>query len=172
MTRSSSWNVFSRFSVAAFAAALFAALAPVAHADNHKPVGHFGWFGVGKAHQIEEGHFYWVGEFSGTFFSDKGKGGLFHLAGVKCPAWYDLDLNKGTTAAGGYCVVTDVEGDQAYMTWKNAGKTGPAAAGPGTFTFTGGTGKYSGISGTNPFVGITLVNWADGTTSGYATWNR
>jgi len=172
MTISFSSKAFFRFSVAALAATLLAALAPTAHAKDLKPVGHFGWFGVGKAHQIEEGHFYWVGEFSGTFFSDKGAGGLFHLAGVKCPAWYDLDLNKGTTAAGGYCIVTDLEGDQAYMTWENAGATGAGAAGPGSFTFTGGTGKYSGISGTNPFIGITLVNWADGTTSGYATWNR
>jgi hypothetical protein len=165
-------RIFHWLGTAACSATLVLALAPSVHAQDWKPVGHFGWFGVGKAHQVEEGHFYWVGEFSGTFFSDKGKSGLFHLAGVKCPAWYDLDLNKGTTAAGGYCIVTDIEGDQAYMTWDNAGTTGAGARGPGSFTFTGGTGKYSGISGTNPFVGITQVNWADGTTSGYATWNR
>ena len=168
----SSSGFFVRLSVAAFVATALAVVAPSASAQNWKATGYFGWFGVGKAHQIEEGHFYWVGEFSGTFFSDEGKGGLFHLAGVKCPAWYDLDLNKGTTGAGGYCIVTDLGGDQAYMTWENAGPTGAGAAGPGSFTFTGGTGKYSGISGTNPFVGITLVNWTDGTTSGYSTWNR
>ncbi|UCD69604.1 MAG: hypothetical protein JSW48_05935 [Betaproteobacteria bacterium] len=143
-----------------------------AHAQDWKATGHFGWFGIGKAFQIEEGHFYWVGEFSGTFFSDKGEGGLFHLAGIKCPAWYDLDVNKGTTAAGGYCIVTDIEGDQAYLTWNNTGTAGPGGRGPGTFEYTGGTGKYAGISGKNRFVGITQVNWADGTTSGYATWNR
>jgi hypothetical protein len=149
------------------------ALSPVTHAENWKPVGHFGWFGTGKAYQIEEGHFYWVGEFSGTFFSDKGASGLFHLAGVRCPAYYDLDLNKNTTQAGGYCIVTDIDGDQAYVTWENAStSTGPGAPGPGTFTFTGGTGKYTGISGKNRFVGVTQVNWADGTTSGYAKWNR
>jgi Asp-tRNA(Asn)/Glu-tRNA(Gln) amidotransferase A subunit family amidase len=35
-----------------------------------------------------------------------------------------------------------------------------------------GTGKYQGISGDNTFVGVTQVNWKDGTSSGYATWNR
>ena len=53
------------------------------HAQDWKVVGEFGWVAVGKAHQVEKGHFYWVGEFSGTFFNDKGKGSLFHRAGVK-----------------------------------------------------------------------------------------
>jgi Asp-tRNA(Asn)/Glu-tRNA(Gln) amidotransferase A subunit family amidase len=35
-----------------------------------------------------------------------------------------------------------------------------------------GTGKCQGISGDNTFVGVTQVNWKDGTSSGYATWNR
>jgi len=166
-------NVYSRIGFFVIAASILLALSPAAHAQNWKAVGHFGWFGVGKAHQIEEGHFYWVGEFSGTFFSDKGEGGLFHLAGVKCPAYYDLDLNKDRTKAGGYCIITDIDGDQAYVKWENATtSTKPGSPGPGMFEYTGGTGKYSGISGKNRFVGITLVNWADGTTSGYSTWGR
>ena len=41
----------------------------------------------GKAYEIERGHVYWVGEFNGTFFNDKGKGSLFDRAAVKCPAY-------------------------------------------------------------------------------------
>jgi hypothetical protein len=37
-------------------------------AEDLKPVGQFSFFGVGKAYEIEKGHFYWVGEFSGSFF--------------------------------------------------------------------------------------------------------
>jgi hypothetical protein len=33
-----------------------------AHAEDWKAVGQFGWFGVGKAYQLEKGHFVWVGE--------------------------------------------------------------------------------------------------------------
>ena len=40
-------------------------------ANNQKPVGNFGWFGVGDATQISETKIYWVGEFSGTFFLSK-----------------------------------------------------------------------------------------------------
>jgi hypothetical protein len=137
-----------------------------------KITGEFGWFGVGKAYEIEKGHYYWVGEFGGTFFNDKGEGSMFHRAGCKCPAWYDSDFNTKKSKAGGYCIITDVDGDQAYLTWQNAGATGPGGRGPGTFTFNGGTGKYQNLSGTNNFVGVTQVNWADGTTSGFSIWNR
>jgi CubicO group peptidase (beta-lactamase class C family) len=49
---------------------------------------------------------------------------------------------------------------------------GPGQRGPGTFEWTGGTGKYKEIKGSNTFVGVTQVNWPDGTATGYATWNR
>ena len=140
-----------------------------AHADDWKVTGEFGWFGVGKAQEIEKGHVYWVGEFSGTFFNDKGAGSLFHRAGVKCPAFNDVDLNNKKGKAGGYCIITDTDGDQAYLSWRSEGDT---VTGPGTFDYTGGTGKYKGISGANTFVGVSQVNWKDGTTTGYATWNR
>ena len=68
--------------------------------------------------------------------------------------------------------MTDIEGDQAYLTRENARTAGPGGLGPGAFEFTSGTGKYFGISGKKRFVGITQVNWSDGTTSGYAPWNR
>ena len=54
----------------------------------------------------------------------------------------------------------------------NAGTPGPGGKGPGTFEYIGGTGKYKGLSGSNTFTGVTQVNWADGTASGYAIWNR
>jgi hypothetical protein len=141
----------------------------MAHADDSKAVGEFGWFGVGKTFEIEKGHYYWVGEFSGTFFNDKGEGAMFHRAGVKCPAFYDVDTNTGKTKGGGYCIITEPGGDQVYCVWQNAGTS---SNGPGTFQYTGGTGKYKGITGNNTFVGVTQVNWQDGTSTGYATWNR
>ena len=36
-------------------------------AEDWKPVGQFGFFGVGKAYEMEKGHFYWVGEYAGHF---------------------------------------------------------------------------------------------------------
>ena len=73
-----------QFSAAAVFVIAVVGVGPAA-AENWQVKGEFGWFGVGTAHQIEEGHFFWVGEFSGTFFNDDGEGSLFHRAGVKCP---------------------------------------------------------------------------------------
>jgi hypothetical protein len=143
-----------------------------AQAEDWKVTGEFGFTGVGKAQEMEKGHSYWVGEFTGTFFNDKGENSLFHRAGVKCPSWFDTDLNNKKSKAGGYCIITDLNGGQAYLTWQGAGTPGPGGRLPGTFQYTDSTGKYQGISGDNTFVGVTQVNWKDGTSSGYATWNR
>jgi hypothetical protein len=141
-------------------------------AEDWKLVGQSGFLGIGKAYEIEKGHFYWVGEFAGTLFNDKGENSLFNRAGVKCPAWADTDFNTKTTKYGGVCILTDLEGDKAYTTWQCAGTPGPGGRCPGTWEWTGGTGKYKEIKGSNTFVGVTSVNWPDGTASGYATWNR
>ncbi len=163
-----------RTKLLAYAAAVSAGLlvCGAANAQDTKVVGEFGWFGVGKAYEMEKGHFFWVGEFSGTFFNDKGDGSQFHRAGVKCPGWLDMDFNTKRSQGGGTCIITDLEGNQAFLTWRNAGAPGPGGKGPGTFQYTGGTGKYQSISGNNTFVGVTQVNWQDGTASGYSIWNR
>jgi hypothetical protein len=140
-----------------------------ADAEDLKPVGQFGYFAVGKAYEIDKDHLYWVGEFSGIFFSDKGKDGLFDRAGVKCPGFNDLNLGGKKGHAAGYCITTDAAGDQTYATWKCEGDTVSCA---GTFDYTGGTGKYKGIAGGNTFTAVTAVQWKDGTVSGYASWNR
>ena len=55
------------------------------------------------------------------------------------------------------------------MSWRCEGDTETCR---GTFDYTGGTGKYQGVSGSNTFTGVVHVNWPDGMASGYATWNR
>ena len=140
-----------------------------AHAEDWKVTGQFGNYGVGKASELEKGHLYWVGEFGGVFFNDKGKDSLFDHAGVKCPAFNDLDVNNKKGKAGGYCIISDATGDQAYLTWKCEGDT-VVCSGP--FEYTGGTGKYQNISGGNTFSAMIVVQWKDGTVSGFATWNR
>jgi hypothetical protein len=49
---------------------------------------------------------------------------------------------------------------------------GDGRNGSGSFTYTGGTGKYKEIKGTNSFTTLLQVNWPDGTTTGVSTWNR
>ena len=111
-----------RISQAALAMVAGFAVLGTAHAEDWKATGQFGYFGAGKAYEIEKGHSYWVGAFSGTFFNDK-KDGLFDRAGVRCPAFDDLDINNKKSKAAGYCIMTDGSGDQAYSSWKCEGNT-------------------------------------------------
>jgi hypothetical protein len=122
---------------------------------------------------MEKGHSYFVGDVTGTFFNDKGKGSLFDRAGVKCPVFIDTDTNNKKQKSGGYCIISDADGDQAYLTFERESDFPPSPeAHPGTFEYTGGTGKYKGITGKNTFVPFAPVNWPDGTASGYSIWNR
>lgn len=146
-----------------------AMLAGSAHADDMKLVGNFGWLGVGKAYTLEQGHIYWVGEFTGTFFNDKGSGSPLDRAGVKCPAWQELNFVTKKGVAAGMCIMNDAAGDQVFLSWKCEGVPGGPCK--GTFDVTSGTGKYKGASGSNTFAGVT-VSWKDGTATGYSTWNK
>jgi hypothetical protein len=98
-------------------------------------------------------HFYWVGEYSDTFFCDKGEKGLLDRAGVKCPSWADNDLNNKKSKAGGICIMTDLAGDTAYATYQG---TGTSARTNGAWEWTGGTGKYKEIKGSNTYDGTPL----------------
>ena len=76
----------------------------------------------------------------------------------------------GRLNAGGYCTISNSAGDQAYLSFKCEGD-GVHCNGP--FEYTGGTGKYAGITGSNyVFSATTEVNWQDDTVTGLSTWNR
>lgn len=153
------------------AAAGILAAAPSTAQD--KPVGEFGWFGVGKAYEISKGHYYWVGEFSGSFFNERGDGSPMHKSGLKCPGFNELDFNNKRTNSGGYCIVTDLDGDVLRMTWRiPSGNPAAGSRNAGIVEYLGGTGKYKDWSGRQPFLGTVQINWADGTATGYASWIR
>lgn len=137
---------------------------------HEKAVGYFGWFGVGKVYQLGEGKLYWIGEFSGSFRSDDG--GFFHKASVRCPAANRVDLVNGTTSVDGVCIIKDPDGDEAYLEFDLPNGT-LGVANRGTYYYTGGTGKYEGLSGDGGyFYGHIVTNWPDGTAGGYSTWNK
>jgi hypothetical protein len=113
----------------------------------------------------------WTGEFSGTFFNDKGKDSLFNQSGVRCPGSYDLNFGKKQGHANGFCIIMadGSPSDQAFLKWSCDGDTINCT---GTFQYTGGTGKYQSASGDNTFVAVTTGVWKDGSVSGLAIWNR
>ena len=69
------------------------------------------------------------------------------------------------------CIIKELDGDEAYVTWVIEGKLGQANI--GSFAYTGGTGKHEGLSGDAGIaIGHIVTNYADGDAGGYALWNR
>jgi hypothetical protein len=129
-----------------------------ARAEDWKATGEYDSHGTGgKAIEMEKGHTYAHGESAGKFFNDRGKGSLFDQAEVKCIGSFDTDTNNDRAKQGGYCVITDTDGDHAYWMWESSGT--PAFEVKGTFDFTNRTGKYKGITGKNTY---RAVGWGYG----------
>ena len=109
--------------------------------------GMFGARGAGTTHEIEKGHVFFVGAFSGVFFNDVANG-FMDKSSVECPGVNDI-VNGLSIANHGYCIVTDKDGDKAFQVWK--GQDTSPNVGAGDFQWTGGTGKYSGIKGNGTY---------------------
>jgi hypothetical protein len=103
--------------------------------------------GAGAIHELEKGHVFFVGGYSGVFFNDVANGFL-DKSSVECPGVNDI-VNGLSIGMHGYCIVTDKDGDKAFLVWK--GKDTSPNVGGGDFQWTGGTGKYSGIKGNNTY---------------------
>jgi hypothetical protein len=64
-----------------------------------------------------------------------------------------VDITNGMTQYRGYCVGTDPAGDQLVGDDASDGKYPEDAKSPrGMLTFTTGTGKYAGISGSQKYI--------------------
>ena len=57
-------------------------------------------------------------------------------------------------------IITATDGDKIYATYKASGTLGKPAV--GTWTWVGGTGKYTGIEGSGEFTRYALQNAAEG----------
>ncbi len=85
---------------------------------------------------------------------------LFHNASVRCIGALTIVTGAFDDEAG-VCVLTRPDGDQAFTSYKGAGKSGAEAK--GTWKFTGGTGKLAGIEGSGEFTRYGVRPAVDGT---------
>jgi hypothetical protein len=85
-------------------------------------------------------------EGSGIYVSDIEEGFLnnasMHFLGA-------LHAVNGAFEESGFMVSTVPDGDKVFATWKGSGNLGKDAK--GTYTYVGGTGKYTGITGGGEF---------------------
>ena len=90
-------------------------------------------------------------EGSGIYVSDTEEG---FLNNASVHALGTLHAVKGAFEESGSMVVTAPNGDKAFTTYKGSGNLGKSAK--GTFTYVGGTGKYTGIKGGGEFTRLHL----------------
>jgi hypothetical protein len=97
----------------------------------------------GQAFESGDGRWYAIGVGHGVFINSAGNGFL-HNVSITCP--WAVDINQGKMTGAGPCVTTDADGDRVFMEWRGV-RPKPDDWFAGDMDFTGGTGKYKGITG-------------------------
>lgn len=151
--------------IAAATVALALGCAPTSAQDNDS--GYFGWLATGTTFEVGPNHFFFTGAFAGITTTADATSPLNNAA-VQCPG----SLSIGIKGAG-FCVFTDADGDKLYSAWTCEGAVetpkGAVSALSCRNAYTGGTGKYDGVTGGNDFVGVIRFAHPDGSVSGYST---
>jgi hypothetical protein len=114
---------------------------------------------VAQTFELEKGHVFVLTKSHGVFFNDVADGFLDKTE-VTCALANDL-VDGVSTALNGHCIVADKDGDKVFSVFEGKGSAPGIIA--GTFQWTGGTGKFTGIQGNNTFhvtaIGKTLASW-------------
>jgi hypothetical protein len=96
-------------------------------------------------------------EGSGIYISDTEEGFLHNASIHFLGAFHAV---KGAFEESGGMVLTAPDGDKAFITYKGSGNLGKDAK--GTYTYVGGTGKYTGITGGGEFTRSNLQSASKG----------
>jgi hypothetical protein len=114
---------------------------------------------VGQTYELEKGHVFFLGRSHGVFLNDVADGFLDKTE-VTCALVSDV-VDGIQNSGHGYCIVTDKDGDKAFLVHQGKG-TGPGKI-DGTFQWAGGTGKFTGIQGNNTYrvtsIGKNPASW-------------
>ena len=101
------------------------------------------WQGQGQIFPIGVGKFRLLGAIEGIMYVETAEGAM-NEALVKCPIVQEIDGTSGTSSVTGNCTIVASNEDAAFAEISCEGMSGLCA---GTFTLTGGTGRFAGISG-------------------------
>ncbi|OQW35366.1 MAG: hypothetical protein A4E19_00900 [Nitrospira sp. SG-bin1] len=131
------------------------------------------WSGTGEFLELTHGEQVVNGMVKGVLISRHKDGGkmIVHSSKLTCPVRVNLNRTKDYQAMEGLCTIVAHEGkDVGYGHWKCAGNLKECE---GQFTFTGGSGGFTGMSGTTPFqtsIIFELQEGKNGQAIGYAVW--
>ncbi len=131
------------------------------------------WNGTGEFLELGNGEQIVNGIVQGVLISRHKDGGkmVVHTSKLTCPVRVNLNRGKDSQAIEGLCTIIAHEGkDIGYAHWKCAGTLKECT---GDFTFTGGSGGFTGMSGTTPFQTSIVFEHQEGKYGqaiGYAVW--
>ena len=131
------------------------------------------WIGTGEFLELGNGEQVVNGIVKGVLIARHKEGGkmIVHSSNLSCPVRVSLNRKKDVQAIEGLCTIVAHEGkDIAFGHWKCSGSSKECV---GEFTFTGGLGGWTGISGTTSFQTSIVFEQQEGKTGqavGYAVW--
>lgn len=132
------------------------------------------WMGSGEVHDLPDGGQVINAIVKGVMIvrhSNGVVGGIVHTAQLECPIRVTLSKTNDRRTYFGLCTILAHDGkDVGYAEWKCAGGLMECE---GQFTFTGGAGGFSGISGTTPFFSRIVFEKLEASNAravGYAYW--
>jgi hypothetical protein len=106
------------------------------------------WQGQGRFYKATENLALFSGYFEGSMEVENKQGEL-NAASMICPGMLEVNLTDGTQQGWGRCIIVTRDGDRLYAGWSCTGKHLEGCSGP--FTLSGGTGKFSSVSGESTF---------------------
>jgi hypothetical protein len=128
--------------------ALMAMMVP-GHAGETSIKAWAAWQGQGRFYKATDTLALFSGYFEGVMEVEH-KQGMLDAASMICPGMLEVHTTDGTQQGWGRCIITTREGDRVYAGWSCTGKHLEGCGGP--FTISGGTGKFSSVSGESMFV--------------------
>ena len=113
------------------------------HAASNTISAIISWQGQGQIFPVDVGKLRFLGVLEGIMYVETAEG-VMNEAFVRCPIVQDIDAADQSTSATGNCVIVDSPEDSAFAELTCEGIAGYCR---GEFTLTGGTGRFSGVSG-------------------------
>ncbi len=124
--------------------AIVSAALPAGAAEEATVKAFVAWQGSGQTLQTSVGEATFIGSITGTVYVETDKGPIASGQMV-CPATVRIALDSGAQTGTGRCVMTAPDDARIFADFTC---TGYHLIGcDGDFTFTGGTGRFEGISG-------------------------
>ena len=103
------------------------------------------WQGQGQIYPIGTDKLRFLGAIEGIMYVETVEGAL-NEAFVRCPIVQEIDVTRETTSATGNCTIVVSTEDAVFAELTCTGMQGYCS---GEFKLTGGTGRFSGISGSS-----------------------